>query len=150
MVFLLVFFFWDPYDSNVVVFTIVLEVSEIVFISVNLFFFYPLGFFYFYHSIFKFANAIFCLCYSTICCLQSFLISFIAFSLYIDSFISSRSLLNISCIFSILVSSLFICNSLFFSKSLDNLYYHYSFSGRPPISSSFVWFGWHLSCSFTS
>ena len=31
-------------------------------------------------------------------------------------FISSRSLLNISCIFSILVSRLFICNSILFSR----------------------------------
>ena len=38
MVFLFVFFFWDSYDSNVVVFNIVLEVSEIVFISFNSFF----------------------------------------------------------------------------------------------------------------
>ena len=30
---LFVFFFWDPYDSNVVAFNIVLEVSEIVLIS---------------------------------------------------------------------------------------------------------------------
>ena len=42
MVFLFVFFFWDSYDSNVVVFNIVLEVSEIVLISFNLFFFFPL------------------------------------------------------------------------------------------------------------
>ena len=33
MIFLFVFFFWDPYDSNVVAFNIVLEVSEIVLIS---------------------------------------------------------------------------------------------------------------------
>ena len=33
MVFLFVFFFWDPYDPNVVAFNIVLEVSEIVLIS---------------------------------------------------------------------------------------------------------------------
>ena len=33
MVFLSVFFFWDSYDSNVVAFNIVLEVSEIVLIS---------------------------------------------------------------------------------------------------------------------
>ena len=39
VVFLFVFFFWDPYDSNVVVFTIVLEVSQIVLISFNSFFF---------------------------------------------------------------------------------------------------------------
>ena len=42
MVFLFVFFFWDPYDSNVVVFNIVLEVSEIVLISFNSFLFFPL------------------------------------------------------------------------------------------------------------
>ena len=40
--FLFVFFFWDSYDSNVGVFNIVLEVSEIVLISFNSFFFYPL------------------------------------------------------------------------------------------------------------
>ena len=45
MVFLFVFFFWDPYDSNVVAFNIVLEVSEIVLISFNLFFFFPPGLF---------------------------------------------------------------------------------------------------------
>ena len=39
------------------------------------------------------------------------------YSLLIDSFfISSRSLLNISCIFSFLVSSLFIYNSILFSR----------------------------------
>ena len=41
MVFLSVFFFWDSYDSNVGVFFIVLEVSEIVLISFNSFFFFP-------------------------------------------------------------------------------------------------------------
>ena len=41
-VFHFVFFFWDPYDSNVVAFNIVLEVSEIVLISFNSFFMYPL------------------------------------------------------------------------------------------------------------
>ena len=38
------------------------------------------------------------------------------YSLYIDFLISSRFLLNISCIFSILVSRLFICNSILFSR----------------------------------
>jgi len=41
--FLMVFlfaFFWDPYDSNVVAFNIVLEVSEIVLISFNSFSFF--------------------------------------------------------------------------------------------------------------
>ena len=40
MVFLFVFFFWDSYDSNVVASNIVLEVSEIVLISFNLFSFF--------------------------------------------------------------------------------------------------------------
>ena len=40
MVFLFVFSFWDCYDSNVEVFNTVLEVSEIVLISFNSFFFF--------------------------------------------------------------------------------------------------------------
>ena len=39
MVFLFVFLFWDSYDSNVGVFDIVPEVSEVVLISFNSFFF---------------------------------------------------------------------------------------------------------------
>ena len=54
-------FFWDSYDLNVGAFNIVLEVSDIVLISFNSFFFFPLGFIYFYHSIFYFTNPIFCL-----------------------------------------------------------------------------------------
>ena len=41
MVFLFVFF-WDSYDLNAEAFNIVSEVSEIVFISLNSFFFFPL------------------------------------------------------------------------------------------------------------
>jgi len=40
MVFLFVFFLWDSYDLNVAVFNIVPEVSEIVLISFNSFFFF--------------------------------------------------------------------------------------------------------------
>ena len=42
MVFLFVFFFWDSYDLNVGLFNIVPEVSEIVLIAFNSFFFFPL------------------------------------------------------------------------------------------------------------
>jgi len=42
MVFLFVFFFWDSYDSNIGSFNIVLEVSEVVHISFNSFYFFPL------------------------------------------------------------------------------------------------------------
>ena len=78
MAFLFIFFFWDSYDSNVGVFNIVPEVSEVVLISFNSFFFFPLCFIYFYHSIFYLTYPIFCLRYSTVGSLQSVLISFIA------------------------------------------------------------------------
>ena len=44
MAFLFVFFFWDSYDLNAGAFNIVPEVSEIVLISFNSFFFFPLCF----------------------------------------------------------------------------------------------------------
>ena len=61
-----------------------------------------------------------------------------------------RSLLNISCIFSVLVSRLFICNSILFSRFwiIFIIIILKSFSGRFPISSSFVRLGGHFSCSF--
>ena len=52
MVFLFVFFFWNSYGSNVGMFDIVPEVSEVVLISFNSFFFFPLCFIYFYRFIF--------------------------------------------------------------------------------------------------
>ena len=64
---------------------------------------------------------------------------------------SSRSLLNISCIFSILVTRLCICNSIVFSRFwiIFTIIILNPFSGRLPISFSFVWFGGLLSCPFT-
>ena len=117
MVFLLVFFFWNSYDSNVGAFNIVPEVSEIVLILL-------IHFSFFLSDSFV----------STILSSTSLILSFASvilllvptrvfwsqlshYSLYIDSFfISSRSLLNLSCIFSILVSRLFICDSILFSR----------------------------------
>ena len=63
----------------------------------------------------------------------------------------SDPLLNISCIFSILVCRLFICNSILFSRFwiIFTIIIQNYLSGRFPVSSSFVWFGGHLSCSFT-
>ena len=66
MAFLFVFFFWDSYDSNIGAFNIVPEVFEVVLISFNSFFFFPLCFIYFHHSIFYLTYPIFCLIYSTI------------------------------------------------------------------------------------
>ena len=71
------FFFWDSYDSNVGAFNIVPEVSEVVLISFNSFFFFPLCFIYLHHSIFHLNYPIFCLSYSTVGSLQ-LLISVIA------------------------------------------------------------------------
>ena len=149
MVFLFVFFL-DVYDSNVGVFNIVRKVSDVVLISFNSFFFFPLCLISFHHSIFHHTYPIFCYllyCWSPSECFWSQLFHY---SLLIDSFfIYSRSLLNICCIFSILVSSLFIYNSILFSRlwiifTIIILNY---FSGRFP-NSSFVWCSGHLSCSF--
>ena len=73
------------------------------------------------------------------------------YSLLIDSFISSTSLLNIYCIFSVLVSSLLICNSILFSRIwiIFTIIILNSFAGGLPSYLSFVWFGGHFSCSFT-
>ena len=97
------------------------------------FFFFPLCFIYFHHSVFHhtLSSLLLQLFYCYYCIIHYWLT------------ISSRSLLNISCIFSILLSSLFICNSILFSRfwiifTINFLNY---FSGRLLISSSFVWFG---------
>ena len=110
-----------------------------------LFFLFPLYFIYFHHSIFHLNYPLFCLSYSTIGSLQS------AFDLSYCIIHYSMSLLNIYCIFSILVSSLFICNSILFSRFwiIFTIIILNSFSGRLPVSFSFVWLGGHLSCSFT-
>ena len=70
------------------------------------------------------------------------------YSLLIESFL----FLWVPCkLFSILVSRLFICNSILFSRFwiIFTIIILNSFSGRLPISFSFVWFGGLLSCSFT-
>ena len=73
--FFMAFFFflllWDSYNSNVGAFNIFPEVSEVVLIFFNSFFFFPLCFIYFHHSIFHFTYPIFCLSYSTLGSLQS-------------------------------------------------------------------------------
>ena len=51
MAFLFVFFFWNSYDSNVGAFHIVPEVPEVVLISFDSFFFFPLCFIYFHDFI---------------------------------------------------------------------------------------------------
>ena len=70
MLFLFVFFFRDTYDSHVVAFNIVPDISEVVLISFHSFFFFPLCFIYFHHSIFHLTYPIFCHSYSTVGSLQ--------------------------------------------------------------------------------
>ena len=89
MIFLFLFFFWDSYDSNVVAFNIVLEVSEIVLISFNSFFFFlffPVSFISAILSstslILSSASVILLLVPSRV-----FFISFLHYSLYTDSFL---------------------------------------------------------------
>jgi len=80
-------FFWDTYDSNVGVFNIVPEVSEIVLISFNLFFFFPLWFIYFHHSICYLTNPIFYLhFFYYLFPPECFWSGLLHYSLYIDTF----------------------------------------------------------------
>ena len=83
MVFLFVLFLWDSYDLDVWAFNIVLEVSEIVLISFNSFFFFPLCFIYFHHSIIYLTYPIFCFHYSTVGSLQIVFDLIYCYSLYI-------------------------------------------------------------------
>ena len=63
--------FWDSYDLNVGMYNIVPEVSEVLLISFNSFFFFSLCFIYFHHFIFYLTYPIFCLLYSTVGSLQN-------------------------------------------------------------------------------
>ena len=113
--FLFLFFFWDPYIWNVVVFNVVSHVSETVLNSFHSFFFILLCDSYFHYFIFQVtypfpASIILLLVLSRI-----FLISFIVLFIIVCLLFSScRSLLNVSC----------IRHSIF--KVLDHHYYHYS------------------------
>ena len=60
------FFFWDPYNSNAVVFKVVLEVSETVLNSFHSFFFILFCSSYFRYFIFQVTYPFFCLSYSAI------------------------------------------------------------------------------------
>ena len=90
MFFLFVVFFWDSY-VRLLRRLILSWRSQIVLISFNSFFFFPLWFIYFYHSIFYFTNPIFCLLILLFVASRVFLISFIVlFIIYWLFFISSN------------------------------------------------------------
>ena len=64
--FLFLFFFWDPFNSNVDAFNVVPEVSETVLNSFHSFFFILLCGSYFHYFIFQFTYPFFFLSYSAI------------------------------------------------------------------------------------
>ena len=64
--FLLPFFFWDPYNSNVGTFNVDPEVSETVLNSFHSFFSILLCGSYFHYFIFQVSDPFFCLSYSAI------------------------------------------------------------------------------------
>ena len=112
-------FFWDTYDSKVGMLNGVSVVSCYLHFFYS-FFFIPLCFIYLHHSVFQFSYLFFCLHYAAVGFLHHiFKLSYcIVDCLFINS---SRSLLNIFCIFSIHASNLFIHDSI-----SDYLSYHYS------------------------
>ena len=112
-------FFWDTYHSNIDMFNIVPAVSEVVLIYFNYFssLFHLFPRFYLPPHVSSLLPQLF---YHWFPLLISVIELFITDRLFFTS-----KLLNIYCIFSILVSSLFICNYIFF-KILNHLYYHYS------------------------
>ena len=69
--FLFLFFFWDPYNSNIGAFNGVPEVSETVLNSFHSFFFILLCSSYFHHFIFLLTYPFFCLIYPAIDSFQS-------------------------------------------------------------------------------
>ena len=139
--FLFLFFFWDPYNSNVGVFNVVPEVSETVLNSFHSFFFILLCSSYFYYFIFQVTYLFFVSVILLLIPSREFLISFIVLFITVCLlFSSSRSLLNVSCIFSILFPRFWVIFTIFILNC---------FSGRLPISSSFVRSGGFLPCSCT-
>jgi len=64
--FLFLFFFWDPYNSNVGVLHVVPEVSETILSSFLSFYFILLFRSYFHHFIFQLTDSSFCFRYSAI------------------------------------------------------------------------------------
>ena len=115
MAFLFVFF-WDSYDLNVGAFDIVPEVSEAVLISLHSFssllhLFPP----FYLPPHLSYLQLFYCLSYSTVGSLQT-AFDIIYCIIHYWFFFPPMSLFNFSCIFSILVSRLFICTSTLFSK----------------------------------
>ena len=138
--FFFLFFFWDPYNSNVAAFKVVPMVCETVLSSVHSFYLFcsvvVISTILPSRSLIRSSASVILLLFPSI----EFLISLIVlFMIVCLLFSSCRSLLNISCTFSILFPRFWIIFTII------TLNY---FSGRLPFSSSFVCSGGFLPCSF--
>ena len=139
----LLFFFWDPYNSNVDALNVFLEVSGTDLISFHPFFFIQIQDRDFCLSVFQIIYSLFCLSYS-ITDFSQYIFHFSYCIVHLCLFFSSsRSLLDISCIFLIYVSILFPRFWIIFTLMTLN-----SFSYRLPISSSFSCCCRFLACFF--
>ena len=137
------FLFWDLYNSNVGVLNIFWEVSEAVLISFHSFLFILLCFSYFQCPYLPACLSIllpklFCSLFPLVC---FFNLSYYVIHHWQSILYFSRSLLNISCIFSVSASILRFW--IIFTIITLN-----SFLGMLPISSSFTWSYRFLPCSF--
>ena len=124
--------FWVPFYFS--------SSSETVHNSFHSFIFFLLSSRYFHYFIFQVTYPFFCLSFLLLIPSREFLISFFVLFIFVCLlFSSSRFLLNVSCHFSILFPRLWIIFTIIILNS---------FSGRLPISSSFVRPGGFLPCSF--
>ena len=113
----------------------------------NSFFCFPVCFIYFYHSIFYLTYPISAFVILLLFPPECFWSHLLHYSLYIDSFLLllGPSLLNFSCVLSVLVSRLFICDSILFSRFwiIFPITIWNSLSGRFPIF-CLVWWAFIL------
>ena len=122
----LFFFFWDSYDSNVGVFNIVPEVSDVVLDSYNSLFLFSSLIHLFLPFYLLLHLSYLLLSYSTVGSLQSaFYLSYCIIHYWLTLFFSSRFLLNISCIFSVLEKYLSITPFCF--QNLESFLFLYIF-----------------------
>ena len=91
---LFLFFFGDPYNSNVCAFDIVPEVSETLLSSFHSFYFILFYRSYFHHFIFQLTDSFFCFRHSAIGSFQSILISLIVSFVSVCLFLNSSRSVN--------------------------------------------------------
>ena len=148
MPFPFVVFFWDVYDSNLTLSQRSLRLFSFLLICFS--FFLSVSFI---STILSYTSLILSSA-STILLFIPSRVRFISFiALFIIYWLFNFFLVLVKPFLHLLnpVSRLFICNSILFSRFwiIFAIIIWNSLLGRFPISSSFVWFSGHLSCSFT-